>query len=268
MAFALKLVLFLALSGGLIGYASGFLGIGGTVFIVPVFDWAALQAGAAPEHAIKIAMGSALFVSALTAFVGFLTHRRYVAVARQIALPLSISVAVAAFFGGFTASHLTAPVLYRAFGFALLASAAGFVLRGERDRRAIPRSGPVLVLLGLVIGYLAALVGLGGALFAVLVFAGILGCPIHEVVLVSSLIQTFGATVGCCGFIVGGLGAEGRLPTSLGWVNLPLALSLGIVSVPLAVYGARRTHRTSSRGVRIAFALLLILLSVRFFLKS
>lgn len=264
---ALRSVLVLALSGSVIGYASGFLGIGGTIFIVPVFDWVALRTWSNPEHAIKIAMGSALLVSAGTAFVGFLTHRRYVLVEGRTALPLASCVAVAAFFGGYTASHLRAAVLYRAFAVALLACAAAFVLRTERRRRPIPSSPLTVALLGAAIGYLAALVGLGGALFTTLVFVGILGCSVHEVLPVSSLVQTFGATVGCLGFVVGGLHVPGRPSLSLGWVNVPLALSLAVFSVPLASYGARRTHRTSPGAVRIVFAAVLVFLATRFFLR-
>jgi len=250
-----------------IGFVSGFLGIGGGVLLIPLLTSVGRQAGLTDEAAIKQAMGTALFISSLTALSGHLVHRRRSAVPAPAHVPLAIAVAAGAFAGARTASELLEESLYPLFGVALLLAAAGFLLRRDRGRQDdLP--GPVAgVAVGLPIGFSAAAVGLGGAVFTGLVFSGILGYPVRRVAAATSLAQALGGAAGWIGFALASPGAMTVAPMSLGWVHLPTGIVALLLTWPAARWGARVTHLTAPLLLRAVYAAVLAVLSLGFLLR-
>lgn len=237
-----------------IGALSGFLGIGGGFLLIPLLTFLGRAAGLDDVEAIKHAMGTTLVISSLTALSGYLVHRRAGDTTEPSRLPLAGGVAVGAFVGGSTSARLIGDALYPMFGGALVLSALLFAARREVGRETpLPRGGTAAAL-GLPIGFAAALVGLGGAVFAGLVLSGILGYPIRRVAAATSLAQTCGAALGAAAFAL----------ADFGYVNLPVAAVVLVVTWPAARLGARYTHRVAPRGVRVVYALALLALAAKF----
>jgi uncharacterized membrane protein YfcA len=70
------------------------------------------------------------------------------------------------------------------------------------------------------------------------------------------------------GFVVSGWGADGRPPFSLGYVNLPAAAVMGLVTTATAPFGARLAHRLPRTTLRRLFAVFLAVTAVTIAAKA
>ncbi len=104
------------LAGFLVGAASGVLGVGGGIFLVPIMTFGF----GLPQ---RIAQGTSLAAILPTAFVGAVTHDRAGNVLRRAALWIGLGGAVGAIVGAAIALQLPHAVLARAFGVVLLLAA-------------------------------------------------------------------------------------------------------------------------------------------------
>lgn len=116
-------------TGGLIGFTSGLLGIGGGVLAVPLFlSWLKLP--------IKRAMGTSLALVASLATPGSIVHAILGHVDALLAIALAIGVIPGAWLGAGLASRLSDSRLIRAFGFLLLVVALTFGYEEIREMMA------------------------------------------------------------------------------------------------------------------------------------
>ena len=70
------------------------------------------------------------------------------------------------------------------------------------------------------------------------------------------------------GFVVFGWGAEGRPPLSLGYVNVPAAVAMGLLTTLVAPYGARLAHRLDKTLLRRVFAVYMLLTAISVIVKA
>jgi len=261
--FSAPLVGLFLLIGGVIGFLSGLLGIGGGSFMIPALVAIFTAMLASADLAVKMAFGTNLVVGALTALTGFTVHRQHLSDRWRTVLPLAATSVIGALCGSTVASHLPGPLLRVFFGFAAMVVAASMFLRREDDQRAAPRLSLGLLLpLGLVIGFSASLVGLGGAVFTTIVLVSILRYPMRQVVGISTFVQTAGALFGALGYMLNGLGKPGLPHFSVGYVNLLAAGSMIVTGVPLARLGATYTHRINATALKRAFAVALLAIAI------
>jgi uncharacterized membrane protein YfcA len=236
-----------------IGALSGYLGIGGGFLLIPLLTWTGRCAGLDPEAAIKQAFGTALFISSLTALSGYLIHRKKTEDPPATRVPLAVAVGAGAFLGASTSARLEGAFLYSLFAIVLVLSAGLMLLRARRERTgSLPRPA-VAVAVGVPLGYGAALVGLGGAVFTGIVFGAFLGYPIRRVAAATSLAQFVGGTCGWLGFVLAS-------PTHVNFLLGAIAL---VVTLPAARLGARITHATPPLWIRLAYSALLVGLGVK-----
>jgi len=239
-----------------IGALSGYLGIGGGFLLIPLLTWVGESAGLDREAAIKQAMGTTLLISSLTAASGYLVHRKKAFDPPSSRVPLALAVGVGAFVGASVSARLLGEELYAVFGGVLVASAGLMLVRAKREREG-PMPGPVAaVAVGLPLGFGAALVGLGGAVFTGLVLGAFLGYPIRRVAPATALAQFCGGTLGWIGFLLG----DAR------YVSFPGAAVALLITIPTARLGARLTHVSPPLWLRGAYAALLVGLGLRMIL--
>jgi uncharacterized protein len=113
------------LSGLLVGVASGVLGVGGGVFLVPIMT---LGFGM-PQH---LAQGTSLAAILPTSAVGAWTHNRHGNLHRRAALVIGLTGAVGAAIGATVALSLPRDLLARGFGLVLLYAAYRIWPRGRQ----------------------------------------------------------------------------------------------------------------------------------------
>ena len=121
--------------------------------------------------------------------------------------------------------------------------------------------------LGGVSGLLSAMMGGGGGAMGSMLMT-LYGRPIHQAVATAA---GFGLAIGipaALGFIVFGWDAPGRPPLSLGYVNVPAAALMGLVTTLTAPFGARLAHRLDRDVLRRLFAVFLLLTAISVVYKA
>jgi uncharacterized membrane protein YfcA len=251
------------LIGGVIGFLSGLIGIGGGSFMIPALI--AIFGATLPsaDLAVKMAFGTNLVVGATTALTGFTVHRQHLSGLRRTVLPLAGTSIIGALAGSTAASHLPGELLRVLFGFATAIVAGHMLLKREEKLGPAPQlSLGLLLALGLAIGFTASLVGLGGAVFTTIILVSLLRYPMRQVVGISTFVQTAGALFGALGYMLNGLGKPGLPPYSVGYVNLVAAGGMMITGVPLARLGATYTHRINATALRRIFSIALFAIAI------
>jgi uncharacterized membrane protein YfcA len=261
--FSPLIIALLVLIGGAIGFLSGLLGMGGGSLMIPALVLLFGATGSSADISTKMAFGTNLLVGSLTAFAGFLVHRRHESGLSRIVIPLASTSVLGALIGSTVATHLPGSVLRVLFGITVFVVGVNMVVHREEAREGAPQLQlGTLIALGLFIGFTASLVGLGGAVFTTIILVALLRYPMQRVVGISTFVQTAGALAGTVGYVVNGLSRTGLPPYSLGYVNLLAAGAMAVSGLPLARVGARLTHRVSSDTLRRIFAFVLLFISV------
>ena len=106
----------LILTGAFAGVISGLLGVGGGFIVSPVQYWLLQETGLEPDLAIRVALGTSLFVVLLNASSVVLKYNQKRAVLWRQAKIMGLSGLLASFGGAAVATHLPASILSKIFG--------------------------------------------------------------------------------------------------------------------------------------------------------
>jgi uncharacterized membrane protein YfcA len=251
------------------GFASGLLGIGGGAIMVPVSYWVilAMPMQVSPDIALRTAFGTSLLVILPTAISGSWGHNKRKAVRWKTALILGSCALAGALVGATLAAHLPGEILETGFGGLVLAVAIWMCLElmpKLRREAGEPRENFGLVAAcGFPIGMVAGLTGVGGGVLIVPVLVLGSNFPMHIAVGTSVASIILASLGGIVGYIVNGLGVPGRLPYSIGYVNLPIWLCLVATSIPLAQLGVRAAHALPAKPLRYIFIAFLVYTGLR-----
>jgi uncharacterized membrane protein YfcA len=250
------------------GLIAGLFGVGGGTVIVPAlyYAFAALQLGG--DGNLHTAVGSSLAVIIATALRSLSAHRRAGAVDEAVLRAWTPSVAAGALGGAALAAVFSEGGLSVVYAVVVLLVAAQMGMGREswRLRDELP-TGWLRNALGALIGALSALMGVGGGALGGMLMT-LCGRPIHQAVATAS---GFGLAIGApaaLGFVAAGWNAEGRPPLSLGYVNMPAAVIMALVTTATAPFGARLAHRLPRAALRRWFALFLLVTAATIVAKA
>jgi len=252
--------------GALAGLLAGLLGIGGGIIIVPLLALVFEAQGVDTGVRMHVAIGTSLATIMVTSLASIRAHQRRGAVDWQVFRHITPGIFAGALAGAAIADFTPGPVLRIAFGVFMLLVAAQMALGNVAPphRRLPGRAG--LALAGLVIGTVAALMGVGGGSMTV-PFLTWCNVEVRRAVATSAAIGLPIAVAGTAGFLVGGWDAPGRPPWSLGHVNLPAFLGIVVASTLCAPVGVRLAHTVPPRVLERLFAALLLVLGLRLLLS-
>ena len=267
MEIALLLAAVLA-SGLFAGLVAGLFGVGGGTVVVPALFYVFAVLGLGGEGNLHTAVGSSLAVIIATSFRSLAAHRAHGAVDDHILKSWTPWVALGALLGAALAGVVSDEALtgVYAVGVVIVAFQMGFGREEWTLQPDLP-GGWARRVLGTVIGTLSAMMGVGGGGFGGMLMT-LCGRPIHQAVATAS---GFGLAIGvpaAVGFVVMGWNAEGRPPWSLGYVNVPSALVMAVVTTAAAPYGARLAHRLPKLTLRRLFAVFLVLTAISIVAKQ
>jgi uncharacterized protein len=254
----------LAATGLATGLLAGTFGIGGGAVIVPIMYQALGTLGFSEAVNMQIALGTSLAVIVPTSIRSFEAHRARGAVDMDILRAWTIPVPVGVALGAAVAAVASGAAL-RAIFAALAFLVALRLIFGRQTWRLgsdVPH-GPIRVVAGGLIGFMSALMGIGGGVLSS-TFMTVYGRPIHQAVATAAGVGTLIAIPGALGYMAAGWHAAGLPPFSIGYVNLlgvALITPLSLLTAPL---GARIAHALSKRQLEICFGMFLILISARF----
>lgn len=265
-------ILILLLTGAGTGLASGLLGIGGGIIMVPVICWIADSMGFG-LFSMKIAVATSAAVILPTALSGVWRHNRKKAVRWRAALILGpCGAAGSIFIGANLANKLPNDILKIVFGILLLVIA---VWMGIGKARALKTAKVVneehtkmnpfaLASLGFPVGILAGLAGIGGGAVMVPAMVLALGFAMHKAVGTSTGAVVFISMGTIIFWLVNSQGiTEAVPPYSIGYINGLIWLCLVVTSIPMAQLGAKLAHALPAKQLQYIFIALLIYLGLR-----
>ncbi len=263
----LDLLPVLVITGAVVGFVAALLGVGGGFIMVPIMYWVLAGSGVAEDIALRTAFGTSLLVIVPTVLSSTWRHHKNGAVVWRVALILGGCGAVGALAGSTIAAYLPGEALKIGFGVFITIIAVRMLvgIRAEgviADWTLSPRTVP-LVALGLVMGVISGLTGLGGGALMVPALVLLFRFPMLRAVATSSAAIILTAPGGIIGYIVHGFGVPGRLPYSIGYVNLAVFLALVVLSIPMAQFGARTAHAIDGRRLRLLFVVLMVYVGLR-----
>lgn len=254
------------LTGIFAGLASGLLGIGGGIIIVPVlyfiFVSQAIDQGQPAEYVMHMALATSLATIVITSISSAYAHHKKKAVLWRIAYRLTPGILVGAWLGGIVASHLETTPLRYAFGFFELLVALHLLLNHQLKQHSTSINTIKSVLGGGIIGAVSAIVGIGGGTLTV-PFLHWHKVSIKNAVATSAACGFPIAIAGTASYIYHGWQLPGLPEFSLGFVNLTAFIFIIITSFSMAPVGAKLAHHLPEDILRKVFAIFLLLISLK-----
>lgn len=257
-------IVILLVTGIVVGFASGLLGIGGGFIMTPVQYMVFTSMGVPTDTAIKLAFGTNLLVILPTAASGVWRHSRKGAVWWKIVIIMGSCGTIAAFGGATLATHLPGAALKVAFGFVTLAAAIRMLTTKEVKIEQEPRDNPWLWFVWAIpIGLITGILGIGGGVLAIPILVLALKFKMHNAIAISLAMMIFSSTGGVIGYIINGLGIPSLPDYSIGYINLPAWFLLTVTSIGMAQVGAITAHKLPAKQLRYIFVGLMFYLGLR-----
>jgi hypothetical protein len=237
-------------------FVSGLVGVGGAIVMIPLLYYVPPLLGAG-ELPIKAVAGLSMTQVLAAAVVGTWSHGRHALVHRGLALTGGPAMAGGSLLGAVLSSHVSGRVLLATFALmTTIALPLMFIAPvdppggGDRATVAFNRAG-VVALCGSV-GFVAGLIGAGGAFLLVPVLVGVLRVPMRLGIGTSLAMVGISALTGFLGKAV-----TGQIPL---WPALTVVLG-SLTGAPLGGRVSRRVPVPVLRGV-LAGIITLVMLRV------
>lgn len=258
------------LSGILVGTLAGLFGVGGGLIIVPILTILLRSLGFSDEILFHTAIGTSLASIIFTSATSLFTHHSKKAVLWRVVAILTPGILIGAGLGSIFASGLRSQELKYIFIFFVVLFSIRMLfpkkisrvdstkinedIHSEKDM--LPHWS-VQSLVGLVIGFCSALVGIGGGIFTSS-YLILYRKPIHLAIGTSAAVGFPIAISGATSYIYAGYSSPYLQQGSLGFIFLPALLGIVIGSMPFAYLGAKLSHRLDKDLLRKFFATFLL----------
>lgn len=265
-SFVFEYFLYLLL-GTFSGILAGLFGIGGGIIIIPAFFYIFRYLVGVPEEVLShTVLGTSLGVIIFSSLASTYAHHKKDAVFWNLIKVIAPSIFIGSALGALTASFIPSSTLQGLVALFLVAISIQMAFQFPPPSQN-PRTkviGPVII--GSGIGWFSGIFGIGGGVFSVPYFYH-RGLEMTQAIGSSAACGIPIAISGAISYML--LGSEiSSLPEfSLGYVYLPGAILVGIASIFSASVGVRAAHRIKQRKLRIAFALILMIMGLNLLLR-
>ncbi len=256
------LVLALSVTGMISGVFAGLLGVGGGSIIVPALAIAFGVLGIGDDVGQHVAVASSLAIIIPTGIMSARSHHRRGAVDGTILRLWAPFVLGGCLIGGLLAGYFTGDVLRVIFGIFAFIIAVNIITPFQQRLMGHLKGSPMTHRIAAsLVGFLSALMGIGGGSFSVPTIAAF-GETMHKAVGTGAAIGVFIAIGGTIGFIISGWNEIGLPPLSLGYVNLIALVFVGVFAALTAPAGAALAHRLDQRTLKYVFAVFLVVVGI------
>ena len=245
-------ILTLFVLGFAVGTFGTLVGIGGGIFLVPIFI---LVMHYSPQNAIGTSL-AVVFMNALSGTVAYIRPKK---VYYDAGFRFSLATIPGAIAGSYLAGYFTSKTFTITFGLMLVVVASLMLYRSyDQTRKEMPfdprhftYNRPLGVVLSFFIGFLSSVLGIGGGVIHVPILVYILGFPTHVATATSHFVLAVSSLFG--------VGSH----FSLGNILLGPALAIGLGAMIGAQFGARLSLKLKSRPILILLSLSMAALGIR-----
>ncbi|WDR03982.1 sulfite exporter TauE/SafE family protein [Devosia algicola] len=260
-------VLGLMVTGVVSGVAAGLLGVGGGAVIVPALATALAWLGYDTDVVMHVAVGTSLAIIIPTGLMSARSHYRRGALDLET-LKLWVPFIVAGtLLGGLMAGLFSGNVLRIVFAVMAFVIAINIVFSFQTKLMGhLHGSKTTHRISAFVVGYISALMGIGGGSLSVPTQVAF-GAPIHRAVGTSAALGVAIAVSGTIGFIISGWAVADTPPFSIGYVNLIALVLVGVLAATFAPVGATLAHRLEQKTLKYVFAGFLVLVGLNMLWK-
>jgi len=260
-------VLGLMATGVVSGVAAGLLGIGGGAIIVPALSNALLLLGYDAAVVQHVAVGTSLAIIIPTGIMSARAHYKRGALDLTVLRLWAPFIVVGTFVGGLMAGMFSGDVLRVVFAVMAFVIAANIIFAFQtRLMGHLHGSSLTHRVSALVVGYISALMGIGGGSLTVPTLVAF-GTSMHAAVGTSAGVGVAIAISGTLGFVISGWGIAGLPPLCLGYINLVALVLVAILAAIFAPLGAALAHRLDQRTLKYVFAGFLVLVGLNMLWK-
>jgi uncharacterized membrane protein YfcA len=251
------------------GFLSGLLGVGGGIIFVPTLYYILTFFGIEAGHAMRIAVGTSLALVLATGASSAYWHYKKGSIDFSILKSWSPAIVLGVAAGTFLAAAVNGAFLKQFFAvMTLLLSFYMFFSHELKIEPATHRLSKGIQRIGAaLIGMVAALIGIGGAILSI-PFMTYIGVPMRKSVGTGGALGCLIAVPAVTGYIFSGLPHAAELPSySLGYVNLLAVAVILPVSMLLSPVGVHVSHRLPMNFLRRIFAVVLVFVSLAMFFR-
>jgi len=264
------------LYGGVVGVVSGLVGVGGGIVMVPLLyvlfahpEWSGISIP--PVYHAVVAHATSLFVIVPTAVAGILAYHRSKLVAWRVALPMAGVAGLAAMGGVQVAVRLQPELLKAGFGAFLFVSGLNLLIASRWEGRSGDGGNKGLAFAvagGILIGFITALLGVGGGIVAIPLLIYLVRLDVKKVAATSLGIVVFSALTAALTYALNGWGHPELPPGSAGYIFLPAGLALLPGAVLTARFGVKLNQRLNPRALKVLFGFVFLLIGLRLLLGN
>ncbi len=260
----LLFVIALLITGAVVGFAAGMMGIGGCFIMVPVQYWVLTSAGLDPATSILVAFGTNLAVVLPTAISGAYGHAQKGAIVWNAAVVMGSAGFFGALLGGYVATLVPGDSLVFIFGLVILLSSIRMLTAKPLVSEEEPEDNVLQFLLwGIPLGIVSGVIGIGGGVLLIPVMVLVFHFRVHNAVGTSTALMAFTALGGTIAYIVNGWGLPGLPSYSLGYVNLTQWALLAGTSVAMAQVGVKAAHRLPAHHLKRIFIVVMAYMGLK-----
>jgi hypothetical protein len=263
------LILTLLAVGGVGGFLSGLLGVGGGVIFVPALYYTLIAFSPESGHVMRVAIGTSTALILVTGASSAFWHHKKGSVDFKIIKSWAPAVVAGVAVGTYFASTVDAHFLKQLFASLMLLISIYMAVTKEPQTEAHRHRVSKMIqrFFAAFVGMIAALLGVGGSILNI-PFMTYMGMSMRKAVGTGGALAVVISLPAMTGYIMAGWSAQQLPPYSLGYVNWLALLIILPVSMVLSPVGVHVSHKLPRNTLRRIFAVVLIIVSVRMFMSG
>jgi len=254
----------MALTAIPVGFAAGLFGIGGGLITVPFLFYIFGTLDLDQSYIMHLAVGTSFAIIIPTSIVSVMTHYKYKAVDFDIVKNYGIFVVIGVIFGTIFAATLVTKTLVLFFTLVIFFLGLYLLILKEKETNvSIKIKLQFKILLGFIVGFISAPMGVGGAFMNVPILK-FFGYSINRAIGSAAAIGFIIAVFGAVGFLISGSYLKVNIPLSIGFLNIPAFLIFVPITTFMARVGARTVHKINKNKISKYFGIFLLIVALNF----
>ena len=247
-----------------VGFAAGLFGIGGGLITVPFLFYIFGTLGLDQSYIMHLAVGTSFAIIVPTSIVSVMTHYKYKAVDFDIVKNYGMFVVIGVIFGTIFAATLITKTLVLFFTLVIFCLGLYLLFLKEKESNvSIKIKLHFKILLGFIVGFISAPMGVGGAFMNVPILK-FFGYSINRAIGSAAAIGFIIAVFGAVGFLISGSYLKVNIPLSIGFLNIPAFLIFVPITTFMARVGARTVHKINKNKISKYFGIFLLIVALNF----